>query len=440
MYYFFKKKLSILNFYFYKYNNYLIFISFICLTILASLIFSYKFALYFPTVINNNFIQLGQIPFNHGQLIHNLLHNYSYKVQLHGIDFYLDRMPLLSFLTIIISKISLNIYFFLIIKNILFFLLFFYVCNKIKYIFYNNPYFFFLITHIIFFNFFNWKTSLNFVFEDAYISILLPALFLVLINEKIKNQATLVSLFLVILLFTKITMLYLAIIISILFIIINKNRLISKYLPIFILITGMIVWGIFGYNKTGRVPFLNSMSSTNQDGLALVFNEKFKDTYPTKIIDSLEREMVNHFPPFNRKNVPLFKNEWQYYDYFKEKNIKFFNENKLEIIKGLELKIKFLLFNIYNYGSTEHLNEGKIEILISHVLNRIVFLFSLLIFSLKIMKKKILKEDVYFITIIITSLMPLVIGWITSKHLVPIFIICHIYSLLNAYRIIYKKF
>jgi hypothetical protein len=161
---------------------------------------------------------------------------------------------------------------------------------------------------------------------------------------------------------------------------------------------------------------------------------------PTKIIDSLEPEMVNHFPPFNRKNVPLFKNEWQYYDYFKEKNIKFFNENKLEIIKGLELKIKFLLFNIYNYGSTEHLNEGKIEILISHVLNRIVFLFSLLIFSLKIMKKKILKEDVYFITIIITSLMPLVIGWITSKHLVPIFIICHIYSLLNAYRIIYKKF
>ena len=68
------------------------------------------------------------------------------------------------------------------------------------------------------------------------------------------------------------------------FIIINKNKLIYRFLPILVLITGMAIWGIFGYNKTGRVPFLNSMSSTNQDGLALVFNDKFKNIYPKKII------------------------------------------------------------------------------------------------------------------------------------------------------------
>ena len=109
MYFFFKKKISLFNFYFYKYNNYIIFISFICLTILASLLFSYKFALYFPDVIKNNYILLEKIPFNHGPLIHNLLNNYGYKVQLHGIDVYLDRLPILSFVTIITSKISLDI-------------------------------------------------------------------------------------------------------------------------------------------------------------------------------------------------------------------------------------------------------------------------------------------------------------------------------------------
>jgi hypothetical protein len=396
--------------------------------------------LYFPDVVKNNYILLEKIPFNHGPLIYNLLNSYAYKVQLHGIDVYLDRLPILSFVAIIISKISLDIYFFLILKNTFFFLLFFYFCNKIKYIFYNNPYFFFLLTHIIFFNFFNWQTSLNFVFEDAYISILLPTLFLILINEKIKNQAIPVSILLVVLLFTKLTMLYLTILISILFIIINKNKLIYRYLPILVLIAGMAIWGIFGYNKTGRVPFLNSMSSTNQDGLALVFNDKFKNIYPTKIIDSLEREIINHFPPFDRSNVPFFKNEWEYYDYFKEKNIKFFRENKFEILKGIEVKIKFLLFNIYNYGSTMHMNEGKIEVVISHILNRIVFFISLLILFFKIIKKKIIKDDVYFIAIVTTNLLPLMIGWITSKHLVSVFIICHIYTLLNTYKIINKKF
>jgi hypothetical protein len=440
MYYFLKKKLSLANFYFYKYSNYLIFISFISLTVLATLLFSYKFALYFPDVVNHNYLQLEKIPFNHGSLIYNLLHNYSYKVQLYGIDYYLDRLPFLSLVAITIGKISLNIYFFLLIKNIFFFSLFFYICNKIKYIFNNNPYFFFLITHIIFFNFFNWQTSLNFVFEDAYLSILLPCLFLILINDKIKNQSRLVSIFLVVLLFTKLTMLYLTIVVSILFIIINKNKLIYRCLPVLVLITGMTIWGVFGYNKTGRVPFLNSMSSSNQAGLALVFNDKFKDIYPTKIIDSLEREILNQFPPFDRNNVPSFKNEWEYYDYFKEKNMKFFRENKLEILKGIEGKIKFLLFNIYNYGSTIHLNEGITEVVISHILNRIIFLISLLILIFKIIKKKIIKDDVYFITIVATSLLPLIIGWITSKHIVPIFIISYIYTLLNTYKIIYKKF
>jgi len=185
----FKKNLSYFNSYFYKYNTRLILISYLCLIIIASLLFSYKFASYFPDLVNNNYIKLEKIPFNHGQIINNLLHNFSYKIQLYNnVDFYLDRMPLVSFVTIIIGRISSNIYFFLFIKNIFLFLLFFYICNKIKHIFNNNPYFLFLLTHIFFFNFYNLQTSLNFVFEDAYISILLPILFLILINVKIKNQ------------------------------------------------------------------------------------------------------------------------------------------------------------------------------------------------------------------------------------------------------------
>jgi hypothetical protein len=423
MYHFLEKNLSATYFYFNKYNIYIIFISYLCLTISASLLFSFKFATLFPDIVINNFIKLENIPFNIGNLINNLLHNSSYKIQMHGIDVYLDRLPFVAFITIIISKISSNIYLFLLIKNIFFFLLFFYICNKIKYIFYNNSYIFFLLTHIFFFNFYNLQTSLNFVFEDAYISILLPSLFLILINKKLKYSEIPVSIFLVLLFFTKTTMIYLTIIISFLFVVFEKNKLFKKYLPIFCLMISMFVWGLFGYNKTGRIPFFNSVSSTNQQALALVFNDRFNYIYPEKIIDILEPEIIN-------KNLPSFKSEWDYYDYFKDKNKKYFTENRSQIAEGILKKINFLFFNI----------KDKSKFSVSHTLNRIVFLFSLLIFFYKIIKNKLIKEDIYFIAIITSNLLPLMIGWITSKHLVPIFIICQIYFLLNVNRIIYKKF
>lgn len=422
-----------------KDKNYLIISSFILLLVLASVIFAFKFSTYFPDVLKNNQIQLEKIPFNHGELIYNLLNDYGYKITLHGIDFYLDRMPFLSFVTIIISKITTNIYFFIILKNISFFLIFFYICAKIKYIFNNNLLFFFLLTHIIFFNFFNFQTALNFVFEDAYISILLPSLFLILINEKIKNQAILVSIFLVFLLFSKATTIYMSIAVSIAFIIFNKDKLIFRCLPICVLIISMLIWGAFGFSKTGRFPLLNSMLSSNHHGMALVLNEKFKHIYPEQIIDVLIDEKLGLYPPYN-KNIPRFNNEWDYHDYFKEKNLKFLKENKSEVLIGIKLKLNFLFFNIYNYGSTENVNFGKIKILISHILNRIVFICCLLFFFLKIIKKKIIKEDIYFAIIISTTLLPFIIAWITSKHLVPVFIICHIYFLINIYRIFYKKY
>lgn len=410
---FIKKNIKNFSFHFDKYNFYIILSLYLCLTIFASLLFSFKFSYMFPDIINDNFIKLESIPFNIGNLINNLIHNHSYKVKLYGIDVYLDRLPFVAFITIIISFLSTNIYIFLLIKNIFFFSLFFYICNKIKYIFNNNLYFFIILSHIFFFNFYNLQTSLNFVFEDAYISILLPTLFLILINNKIKNQEILTSIFLVLLFFTKTTMIYLTIAISILIIFLKKNKSIKKYLPIFCISICMLVWGLFGYVKTARVPFLNSISSTNQQALALVFNQKFKYNYPEKIIDILYPEVI-------AKNLPSFKSEWEYHDYFKNRNKKYLAENKLEIIEGIAKKLNFLFFNI------KHKNKYSI----SYIFNRIFFFFSLIIFFYKFIKKKD-EMDLYFIVIIATNLLPLIIGWITSKHLVAMFVICQIYCLLN---------
>jgi hypothetical protein len=421
--YFIKKNIKILQHYFIKYNFNIIISLYLFLTISASLLFSFNFSLLFPDIVNNNYIKLENIPFRIGDLINNILQNHSYKVQLYEIDIYLDRLPFVAFITIIISNISSNIYFFLIIKNIIFFSLFLYTCYKIKYVFHNNPYLFFALTHIFFLNFYNLQTSLNFVFEDAYLSILLPCLFLILINDKIKYREILASIFLILLFFTKTTMIYLTLAIGILIVVAQKNKSIKKYLPILSVLICMIIWGLFGYGKTNRIPFLNSVSSTNQEGLALVFNEKFNYIYPENSIDILYPEVIN-------KNLPVFKSEWEYYDYFESRNKKYLAENKLEIIKGITKKLNFLFFNI----------KDKNKYSISHILNRIFFFLSLLFFFYKFIKKKLITEDIYFIVIITTNLLPHVIGWITSKHLVPIFVICHIYCLLNINKIIHEKY
>ena len=159
-----KKKINFINFFFYKYYTYITFVSLLFTTLLASLVFAYKFSLLFPEIISGNLIQLEKIPFNIGNLVNNLLNNSSYKIQKHGIDWYLDRLPFVAFTTILISKISTNIYIFLTIKNCFFFFIFFYICNKTKNLFNNNAYFFFILTHVIFINFYNFQTTLNFVF------------------------------------------------------------------------------------------------------------------------------------------------------------------------------------------------------------------------------------------------------------------------------------
>ena len=100
---------------------------------------------------------------------------------------------------------------------------------------------------------------------------------------------------------------------------------------------------------------------------------------------------------------------------------KYLVENKLEIIEGIAKKLNFLFFNI----------KDKNRYSISHMLNRIFFFFSLIIFFYKFIKKNNFEIDFYFIAIIATNLLPLIVGWITSKHLVPMFVICQIYCLLN---------
>ena len=422
---FLKKKFKLFHHYFVQVDNYLIIFLFFSLTILGSLFFSYVFALKFEQIVVNNTIILKEIPFNHGNLINNLLVNSEYKVSRYGdLEQYLDRLPVLSFISIAISKISLNIYIFLLIKNIIFFSIFFFISKSYWNSYSKNSYLLILISFAIFFNFFNFQTSLNFTYADSYISILLPSLYLLLLKDPTQKSAPVVSLLLILLFFLKTTMLYLVIILSFIFLIERRKSVFREkaYLPIISIISCMIAWGYFGYIKTGKIPFLHHTVSTNQQALALVFNDKFNTIYPHTIIDAIYEEFVE-------KDMPRFDNEWEVNEYFKKRNTEYFKENKIEIIKGTIKKLNFLFFYV----------KWDNKIYLSHILNRIIFFISLVILIYKYFNKKLIFKDFYFFIILVTFLFPYMIGWITHKHLPPLYIISYLYSLINIYELNFKK-
>ncbi len=423
---FLKKKFKQFHYYFDHFDNYIIIFLFFSLTILGSLYFSYVFALKFEHIVVNDTIILKEIPFNHGNLINNLLTNSEYKVKgpYGGVDLFLDRLPGLSFISIAISKISLNIYIFLLIKNVIFFSIFFFISKSYWNSYSKNSYLLILISFAIFFNFFNFQTSLNFTFADSYISILLPSLYLVLLKDTTQKSALTVSLLLILLFFLKTTMLYIVIILSIVFLIERKKYVFEEkaYLPILSIITCMALWGYFGYAKTGKIPFLHHTVSTNQQALALVYNEKFNTIYPHSIIDAIYEEFVE-------KDMPRFDNEWEVNEYFKKRNVEYFKENKIEIIKGTIKKLNFLFFYV----------KWDNKIYLSHILNRFIFFISLVILIYKYFNKRFIFKDFYFFIILVTFLFPYMIGWITHKHLPPLYIISYLYSLINIYELNFKK-
>ena len=399
------------------------YILFLIFTILLSSFYTHFYLEKFDYQFNdNNELILNLIPFGYGQIIENLYYHNKFEQVWFGINTYLTRLPFVPLFITSLSKISLNVYFIIITKNIIFFSLIFYSI-KITTVRYNKKFLSFLILFITFFyNFYNTIVLSTYIYADAYIASILPCIFLILLSD-IKKKFLLISTLIFVLYFTKTSVFYLTIFISILFFILEKNLTTYKrILPIISLILAIMIWGTFGYIKTKKFPVGSNMLSNNQEALSIVMNKNFKDYYPKLSVDLIPRENINN----------KFKNEWEFSEYYKSKNKEYFLNNKLNVFKDINIKIKFIFFNYRKDAiNTKIDTNNKNSIMISHIFNRIVFIISIIVLIKNIFEKKFQKPDIYYFAIIVSSLFPHVIGWATSKHLVPLFLVSHLYLFLR---------
>jgi hypothetical protein len=416
-----------LEFLYYKKIFYL-FLFYIFLLCVLSVIFGNELFLQEGYLFDENKnIILNNIPFYYGPLIENIINGKGYFHSSYGIDVYLDRFPFLPFTVVLISKISTNIFIFLSIKNIIFFSIFFFCLNiyckekNIGYIY------FFLILLVPLYNFYNITTLLNFFFSDSYIGILLPCIFLILISEN-KNKYIIVSFILFCLFFTKTTMFFVTISIPFLFLIFEKKTHILKRLsPLIFIISAWLIWGTFGLIKTDVFTIGFKTTSSSQLALKSTLNNDFHKYYPKKSVD-----LIPGKHDANKKNNNQWNDEWDMYDYYKNENTKYFKENKIRILKDTFIKVKFILFNIHKDAVHPDKNGNFNNLfMFSHLINRIVLIISLIVCLNSIFKNllifKFQKLDFYYFIILISSVIPLLIGWATSKHLVGIFILSHLY-------------
>ena len=406
-----------------KLNFLKIYFIFIFITILLSVLFTLQLIQTYPNLItSNNNLQIKNIPFAYGDLIYNLVNTRQYVSYEFDIEMHLSRLPVLPIIISFFYTISKNIYFIAIVKNIILFSIFFY-CAIIFTVSYKLQKKHLILLLIIFlYNPYNLIVNLNFVYADFLIGVLVPSLFLICVSTN-KSKYLISSIIIFILYLSKTNIFFLSLSLPFFIFIIEKNS--KKFLPLVGLFLAVGIWSVFGLIKTDRIPFGPSLITINSWGMSHVLNKEFKTFYPQKTVD-----LIN-FKDKNKK----FEEEWDFYDFYNQRNILYIKNNKKEFIENIFLKVKFIFTDIYADGSQSKKSIETREIRFSSIFNKVLFNISLVILFYNFYKllrhKKYEKIDLYFLIFITMYLFPLIVGWATSKHLAGIFITSKIYLMIK---------
>lgn len=402
---------------------YLFFLYFAVITVLTLIWYNY-IIIKFPHLIHDNGnINYESLHFFFGGLTKNLIEKDEFYQNLYGIDFYLSRMPLIPlFLKWSYLYISKKFLIILLIKNYLIFTILFYFLYK-----YLKKHILVLIAFLIlFYNPYNTFTIIKLIPEEGILAILILSLYITLLKKEVNFKV--MALIIVFIYFTKASQLLLCYIFSIIPIIIFKNRL--KYLPVLLILISYIAWASFAYNKTNKFITPFSISSISGFTLSIAYHEKFLQLYPNQPPDLLVPEIVKK--KIHKTNN--FKNEIEFNKSFKEDIFSKISNDRNFVLKSFIKKIYVLLFNV-KYDA-QNINSNKFDkIRYTEIPNKIVLFLSIIIFFITMFKKNLKKDDLYFITILFLYLIPYLIGFLYTRHLVPIYLLCHFYLFLKYIKL-----
>jgi len=377
-------------------------------------------------------IIIGRIPFNWGPLIENIYSNFEFTQFDYNIEFYLKKFPLNALFLAMILKVSKNIYFFMLIKNIFSSSLIFYF----SYLFSKNNQKTFLFFSFLLLGFFiipyNTYVIFNFVYADHLTSFLVPLLFLSLVSKYKKNYYIIGTL-IFILYFLKPSMFFICVAMPFFIILLEKEKInYKKFIPFIFLLTAIFSWGTYGLLKTNHFPFGKNLLSNNSYDFSAIMNKQFIKLYPNIGVD----ELVHNKTTIDFLKLSNFNNEWEYYDYFNQKNKIYLKENLHDYLKTIPKKIYFIFFNVRRDNlRSDYVKISGNPIRYSNIFNKLslntAFIISLFILIKNFRNILNYKLEVYYLSLLSLNLLPHIYAWATNKHLVALYITSNLYLVLK---------
>ena len=416
------------------FQSLILYLVFIVLVLVPAIFYVNWYIEISPDLINSeNKLILKNLKFDYGSLLHNLYYNAEYSQQLKNFDliFHLARMPFYPMVLLSLSKISLNFYFIFFCKNLIIFtilfVVIFYFLREINTSILNLL----IFLGLFIYNPYNLHILLCIDFVDTFISIFFPLILILALSREPKLNYV-IPVFIFILYLSKSSMWIFCLFFSITIFMINyfKKNFEFQFIfitPIISVFFAILIWGFFGLNKSNYFPIGASLSSTNTYYMNSIMNKKFNETYPQLSVDTL----------IDRKyDYKKFNSEQEFYKYFKNKNFEFIKNNQFYYVKGVFKKLEFILFGIEKDANKK---KDAIQIRYSNLPNKIIMNFALVFAIVKLIinlkQKKNLENEILFLSMFILYLMPYLIAWATSKHLVPLFLLSKVYLMLKILKI-----
>ena len=196
-----------------------------------------------------------------------------------------------------------------------------------------------------------------------------------------------------------------------------------------------LIWATYAYSKLEKIISPISVSSISGFTTQVAYNKQFNLIYPLQSPDILLDEIIEN----NLSKINASHDELEINSIFFENSVNFIINNKIDVLVSFIKKLNLLFFNI-KYDAQDILNENYNKIRYSDIPNKIALICTFLLIFYKIfIKKSLLRTEIFLIVFFISYLFPYMAGFLYTRHLVPIFIICHLYLYFEFLKH-YKKF
>lgn len=406
---------------------YIALISFIAFMLLTIIWHSYITSR-FPYLINEHGqLVYSRLDFFFGPLLENLVNKNEYFFSYLNQKIYLGRMPLIPFfLDSTLTYVTKSYLGILIIKNFILISLVLFFLKK----FLKKNLLIFISLIILFYNPYNTLTIVRLIPEESYTSIFLLILFLGLSLHK-KPNFILVGILITLIYLTKASMLFFCYFLTIFLILIFKSK--ESFLPFILILCTYLFWASNGYYKTGKFVSPFSISSISGLTLSVAYDKNFLKIYPKQSPDILLDKIIKK----NKDKISKSRSEHELDKIFKDEVFNKIISDKFFVVKSFFRKLYVLFINI-KFDAQTLLSDNYNNIRFTEIPNKIFFNVSLLLLMMSLINnKKFEREDYYYIVFIIFYLLPYMIGFIYTRHMVPLYILGNFYIFLKYLK--YKK-